>query len=254
MKMATTVTKICRIMQQFQESNALGITDLAQRTGLLPSDVHRILTSLRASRYVDQDPETRKYRLGVTLMRLGLMALEHNLLREEAQPVLAELSKRIRATTQLGLLDGERLELILIHQVDGPGGVKFQTNLGEVEPLHCTALGKTVLASLDRQTLGRALQNNGMPRRTSHTITDVATLEQQLERVRRCGYAVEREEFTNSLCCIGSAVRDGTGAVVGAINVPMPTTEFLSWNERRLASIVKDSAYHLSTILSRTES
>ena len=88
MKTATTVTKVCRIMEQFQQRQSLGITDLAKSTGLLPSDVHRILTSLRANRYVDQDPETKKYRLGVALMRLGLTAFERNLLREKAQPVL----------------------------------------------------------------------------------------------------------------------------------------------------------------------
>jgi DNA-binding IclR family transcriptional regulator len=74
MKPATTVTKVCRILEQFQERQSLGIADLARGTGLLPSDVHRILASLRAHHYIWQDPETKKYRLGVALMRLGLTA------------------------------------------------------------------------------------------------------------------------------------------------------------------------------------
>src|ERR1700722_29901 len=120
MKPATTVTKVCLIMEQFQERQSLEITDLARRTGLLPSDVHRILVTLRANRYIWQDPETKKYRLGVALMRLGLMAFERNLLREKAEPILTQLSERLGAATHLGLLDAQRMELILIDQIGGP--------------------------------------------------------------------------------------------------------------------------------------
>jgi IclR family transcriptional regulator, KDG regulon repressor len=254
MKAATTVTKVCRIMEQFHERQSLGVTDLAKSTGLLPSDVHRILSSLRANHYVDQDPDTKKYRLGVALMRLGLTALERNVLREKARPILLELSKRIGATTHLALLDEQRLELILVHQIKGPSAAMFQTHLGEVEHLHSTALGKTVLASLDRQTLRTVLQRNGMARSTSHTITDAGTLETQLEEIQRCGYAVDREEFTPSVCCIGSAVRDRTDAVAGAISASMPSALFLSWNEARLGAILKGAASKLSTIIGHVDS
>jgi IclR family transcriptional regulator, KDG regulon repressor len=74
MKAATTVTKVCRVMEQFRERQSFGISDLARRMELLPSDVHRILTSLRAFGYIEQDPETRKYRLGLSLLRLGRTA------------------------------------------------------------------------------------------------------------------------------------------------------------------------------------
>jgi DNA-binding IclR family transcriptional regulator len=76
MKPAAKVTKVCRVMDQFQERQPLGSADLARRTGLLPSDVHRILMSLRVNRYVWKDLETRKYQLGVALMRLGLRTFE----------------------------------------------------------------------------------------------------------------------------------------------------------------------------------
>lgn len=253
MKTATTVTKVCRLMEQFQERQSLGVTDLARSTGLLPSDVHRILTSLRSNHYVDQDSETRKYRLGVTMMRLGLTAFERNRLREKAQPILVALSKRIGATTHLGLLDGRKLELILMHSINGPVGVTFEAHLGEVEGLHSTALGKTILASLDHQTLDSVLKTRGMSRSTSNTITDSAALEQQLKNVRRCGYAVDREEFVSDVCCLGSAVHDRTGAVVGAISASMPSSPFLSWNEARLGAIVKSAASNLSTILGYNE-
>src|ERR1700722_4466769 len=174
MKPATTVTKVCRVMEQFQERQSLGITDLARRTGLLPSDVHRILMSLRANRYIWQDPETKKYRLGVALMRLGLTAFERNLMREKAQPIMTQLSRRLDATTHLGLLDGQRLELILIDQISGPTAEMLQVHLGETEQLHCTALGKAILANFDHRRLASALEKSGMPPSTCTTTTTAA--------------------------------------------------------------------------------
>src|ERR1700683_5401554 len=254
MKPATTVTKVCRVMEQFQERQSLGITDLARRTGLLPSDVHRILMSLRANHYIWQDPETKKYRLGLALMRLGLTAFEGNLLREKTQPILTQLSKRLGATTHLGLLDAQKMELILIDQISGPTAEMLQVHLGDIEQLHCTALGKAILANLDPRRFASALQKSGMPRSTRYTITDAAVLELQLEEVRRCGYSVDHEEFTRGVCCVGSSLRDFTGAVVGAISSSMPTSCFHEWGETQLGAILRIAADNLSAVLGPTES
>src|SRR5580700_2310400 len=101
MKSATTVTKICRIIDELGTRKWLGISDLSRRTALLPSDVHRLLTSLRRSGYVDQDAETKKYQLGVQLLRIGLEACQQNELYERAYPKLVELSQRDRKSTRL---------------------------------------------------------------------------------------------------------------------------------------------------------
>src|SRR3954454_2248524 len=100
-KPATTVTKVCRIIREFQYRKSFGITDMASRTDLLPNDVHRILTSLRESGYVEQDPKTRQYRLGLAFLRVGLTAFQHNELRQKARPLLGRLSAQIDATVYL---------------------------------------------------------------------------------------------------------------------------------------------------------
>ena len=101
MKTATTIVKVCRVMEQFRERQSLGITDLARKTELLPSDVHRILTSLRSVGYIEQDLETKKYRLGFSLVRLGLTVFRRNQLHDKAHPVLVRLSHQIGAATRL---------------------------------------------------------------------------------------------------------------------------------------------------------
>ena len=249
MKPATTVTKLCRVMEQFQERPSFGITDLARRTELLPSDVHRILTSLRAFGYVEQDPETKKYRLGFSLLRLGLTVFRRNQLREKAHPVLVRLSQKIEAATYLALLDERELKVILVDQVEGPNAPVFMDNLGGSERLHCTALGKIIMANVSRDLALSALEKSRLTRCTRHTITDISILQQQFEEIRRLGYAVDREEYTNGVCCLASPLRDQGGSVIGAIGTSMSSAQFLAWDESRLAAQLKSVALHVSTTL-----
>jgi IclR family KDG regulon transcriptional repressor len=249
MKPATTVTKLCRVMEQFQERPSFGITDLARRTELLPSDVHRILTSLRAFGYVEQDPETKKYRLGFSLLRLGLTVFRRNELREKAHPVLVRLSQKIAAATYLALLDERELKVILVDQVEGPNDPVVTDNLGGSERLHCTALGKIIMANVSRDLAHSALEKSSLTRCTRHTITDLSTLEQQFEQIRRLGYAVDREEYANGVCCLASPLRYQAGSVVGAIGTSMSCAQFVAWDEWRLAAQLKSVALHVSATL-----
>jgi IclR family transcriptional regulator, KDG regulon repressor len=237
MKPATTVTKLCRVMEQFQERQSFGITDLARRTELLPSDVHRILTSLRAFGYIEQDPETRKYRLGFSLLRLGLTVFRRDHLRENA------------AATHLALLDGRELKVFLVDQVEGPNDSIFSDHLGASERLHCSALGKTIIANLSPDIALPALEKSGLTKCTRNTITDMSILEQQFEGIRRLGYAVDREECVNGVCCLAVPLRDHAGNVVGAISTSMPASEFIAWDESRLGGHLKAAALNVSATL-----
>src|SRR5882757_11228219 len=104
MKPATTVTKVCRILDQFKNRPSLGITDLARSLDMLPSDVHRIVNSLQLYGYVERNPETRRYHLGAGLLRLSLTTLQRGVVQEKGHPVLVRLSSRLDAPTHLALL------------------------------------------------------------------------------------------------------------------------------------------------------
>jgi IclR family acetate operon transcriptional repressor len=249
MKTATTVTKLCRVIDQFQDHQSHGITDLARRTELLPSDVHRILASLRILGYVEQDPETRKYRLGFSLLRLGLAALHSNQLCGKAHPVLMRLSTEIAATTRLALLDRRELKVFLVDQVKGPKDLACGDHLGEAERLHCTALGKTVMANMSHDVALIALEKSGLKRFTRHTMTETAILERQFEQIRRLDYAVDREEYLNGICCLAAPLRDMAGNIVGAIGTSMPSSEFAAWDVSDLGSRIKAAAVRVSAAL-----
>jgi IclR family transcriptional regulator, KDG regulon repressor len=247
MKTATTAIKLCRIMEQFQDRQSFGITDLARRTELLPSDVHRLLASLRAFGYVEQDPETKKYRLGFPLIRLA--ALQWDALCEKAHPALVRLSQSIDADTWLALLDRRQTKGFLVDQATGPHRLALAEHLGGPAPLHCTALGKTIAAHLTEGVACSALEKRSLTRYTPWTITDPSTLQEQLQEIRRLGYAVDREEYMSGVCCMASPLRDGTGSLVGAISASMPSRQFLEWEESRLAAHLKAAALQASTTL-----
>jgi IclR family KDG regulon transcriptional repressor len=247
-KPATTVTKVCRIIHEFRENRSFGVTDLAKRTMLLPSDVHGILAGLRASGYVEHDPQTRRHRLGFGVLRLGISAFQQNYFRNKAQPVLERLSRQVNASVHLGILDQREMEVILIDHVDTSTENLFRGDLGGTVPLHCTAIGKAILAHVDRRTLSQAFENNAFSKNTKNTITDMMTLERQLEQIRLQGYALDLSECREGACCLGSPLMDCSGRVVGAISTSMSTSVFRECDEKWLAR-VRSAAWTISAEL-----
>jgi IclR family KDG regulon transcriptional repressor len=249
MKPSTTVTKVCRILAEFRNRPSLGVSDLARRTNLLPSDVHRILASLKPFGYIEQDAETKRYRLGYGLMRLGLTSFQQNILHSNGGPILTRLSERLEAATHLAVFDQHECEVFRIGQVDLASKSLFEARLGATENFHSSALGKIIMAYLDRETILRVLERKGLKRITGRTITNFEALEIEFQTIRQRGYALDREECIEGACCIASGVRDCTGAVIGALSASMEANRFYSSNQASLASQVTSAATQLSSAL-----
>ncbi|MFN7992405.1 MAG: IclR family transcriptional regulator [Bryobacteraceae bacterium] len=249
MKPATTITKVCRVLDVFRDKPSLALTELAHETGLLPSDVHRILHSLEPYGYIEQDPSSKKYHLGLHVLKLGYTVLQRLELREIGRPLLRHLSEEIEATVNLAVIDRRELEIIFVEQVDSPTEWQLKPRIGARAAPHCTALGKVLTAFVDRSLARRILKKNGMPKCTDQTIVTAAAFEKELERVREQGYGVDREEGVEGACCMAAPIRDHTGAVVAAVSASMMSSHFYRWNEARLASVMKSAAARLSASL-----
>jgi IclR family transcriptional regulator, KDG regulon repressor len=246
MKPATTVTKVCRVLGEFKHRPSLGITDLARRLELFPSDIHRILTSLQIYGYVEQNPETKRYQLGTGLLRLGITTFQRNVVQEKGRVILSRLAKQLNAATHLAMFDVAECEVFLLDQVDFSPEPIFKAQPGATTLAHSTALGKTILAEMDPQTFKRVLDRTGLRKSTKWTITDLPTLEIELQLIRQRGFAVDREESAEGACCIGCPVRNCTGIVIGAIGASMRANHFQALNLNRLASHVDAAAAELS--------
>lgn len=246
MKPASTVSKVCRVLAEFRHRPSLGITDLARRTGLLPSDVHRILASLKHCGLVEQNPRTKTYRLGVGMMKLGLAAFQRNELRELARPLLLRLTESVEASTHLAIFDPQEMDIFLADQFDTSGETTFKANFGATAAGHCTALGKAIMANLSPDVALRYLEQKGTPRSAPNTITRIPELESELNKIRTQGFSLDIEESSPGACCVGAAVRDWSGSAVGAISVSMAAPRFYRSSAAELAALVRSAAIELS--------
>jgi DNA-binding IclR family transcriptional regulator len=249
MKPATSIEKVCRVFDALRAETLMGVTAIAERTGLLPSDVHRIVRSLEHFGYIEQDPETRQYRLGLELLKLGYLVGERLQLREVARPHLRRLACAVRATANLAVFDGHDLEVIFVEQVDSPGELQIRLRIGKRVAAHATSVGKVLLAHLEPGLADRVIERHGMPRFTRRTITNPARLKAELDSVRREGYAMDRAEGLEGAWCIGAPVRDHTGRVAAAISISLLGSQLGSQDEARVIALLKETAGRISTDL-----
>lgn len=253
MKPATTISKVCRVLAEFRTRPNMGVTELARRTELLPSDVHRILNSLAAFGFIEQSSGNKTYRLGMSLTKLGLTALQRNELWECSRPLLQKLAEDTEATAHLAIFDAREPDIFLAEQIDNTGEVSFKSRYGAVVRPHCTALGKAIAASLHPSAVTELIRKSGLPRYTGHTITEPEELERDLEATQIRGYSLDMEESAEGACCLGAVVCDCSGAAIAAVSVSMPAHRFTRFPEVLLAGVVRHAAADLSAMLGSGE-
>jgi IclR family acetate operon transcriptional repressor len=202
-------------------TQALSLGELAEAVGLPKGTTHRLLSSLVYFNYVQQEPVSRGYRLGFKLVTLGNYLLDQIDLRKVAQPHLLELAQRTEETANLAVLD--RDEALYIDKIQlSSSGLHMTSRIGYRAPLHCSAMGKVLLAHQPDAEIDRIIARRGLPRRTAKTITDGAALKTHLHTVRAEGYAMDDEEHSNGVRCVAAPIRDTRGEIVAAISVSAP--------------------------------
>lgn len=209
------------LLDTLAEFGEVGHADLSRRVGMDPSQVHRALRVLQQSTYVEQDPRTKKYRLGSRVVELASSYLRRVDIRLEARPVLAHLQERTGHTAHLAILS--RHYSVVIEQERGPSANSLDIDMGDIAPLHATALGKVLLAYLDTSALDQALAELEYVPLTTHTLISDGDLRAQLHDIRERGYATDQEEAYRGVCCVAAPVFNWTGKAVAAMSVSGPS-------------------------------
>jgi IclR family pca regulon transcriptional regulator len=197
----------------------LGVSDLARELGLSRSTAHRYVATLATLGYLQQDVETKKYRLGPRVLDLGFSAINSMELRHIGSPHLEQLSQATGHTVNMAVLDG--VDIVYIERIQGSGPEEIDLNLhvGSRLPAYCTSAGKVLLAFLPQDELRSRLDEMQLSRRGPNTITAKRELLKELVRVRERGLAVNNEELAYGLRSLAVPVRSQTGTVVAAINI-----------------------------------
>jgi DNA-binding IclR family transcriptional regulator len=203
------------------ERSGLSGTELAAAVGISKGTAHRLLSSLADQRLVQQDPLTKRYRLGLGLFELGNQVLAHLQPVEVAKPYLERLVEETGETANMAVMDGGMA--LYVAKVECSFSVRIGSMVGLRQPCHCTGLGKVLLA-YHADGDGSQPGAGGLSRRTERTIVDVEHLRQELELVTGLGYALDDQEFEDGLRCIAAPVRDHTDSVIAAVSVSGPTS------------------------------
>ena len=205
------------------------LTELSHRTGLNISTCHHLLATLIRRGFATKVPGRRLYALGARIFFLGHACLQVDLPRR-AQPYLEAINQATGETVHLAALQGDNVVTLSVREARH--AVRVDTGkIGKVEAPHATSVGKAILAWLPEDEIRRILAS-GMKRFTEKTITDLPALLQSLRVVRRNGYAIDREEYLPGVICVGAAIRDQAGTVIGAISASTPT---MRANEEHIA-------------------
>jgi IclR family pca regulon transcriptional regulator len=199
----------------------LGVSELAREVGLSRSTAHRYIATLTSLGYLQQDPPTRRYRLGPRVLDLGFSAINSMDLREVAAPHLQALSDETGHTVNMAILDGADIVYIERCRTSQRGQRDIDLNLhvGSRLPAYCTSMGKVLLAHLDPERQRAVLDDVQFTQRGPNTLTARDELLLELVRVRQAGVAVNNEELAYGLRSIAAPIRGQSGEVVAAINL-----------------------------------
>jgi DNA-binding IclR family transcriptional regulator len=206
------------ILDVLGESNEdLSLADMGKKLDLNKSTSYRLLRTLERHRFAEKDFGTGKYRLGSKLLELGARAVARFDLVTIGRPYLEKLSAQTGETAHLGVLCDH--EVVSMAAANGRHALRMSVTVGGKAPVHCSSLGKAILALLPENEVDMIVRKYGLKAYTRNTITRRSDLKAELAQIRTRGFAIDDQELEEGLKCIGAAVQDYSGTVVAALSV-----------------------------------
>ncbi len=216
------LSKVFSIIETVVAGQDKGViySEIVAALDLPKSSVHRILKDLTELGYLNFNPETKRYFGSLRLAAIGAEVMSNFQLRDHVRPHLLELHRETDHTTNLGILDG--ILGVFVDKIESKDfGIKLFSEIGKTFPLHCTGLGKTLLAFSSDDTVAKFLEAP-LQAITEKTITDPEVFKRELTLIRDRGYAMDNEEITRGIMCVAAPVFGFNGEMVCAISLTFP--------------------------------
>jgi len=226
------------------ESEGLSNAEISRKLQIPKSSASYILRTLEKQNYVNRDPDTGKYRVGLKILSLSRGALSGIDVREVALPIMRNLMEKTNLTCHLAILDGP--EAVYIEKVEPQGFIRMDTWVGRRMRVHATSVGKALVAYIPQDKLEKILAERAMERRTPKTITTVPRLLKELEKVRSAGYAVDDEENNLGARCLGAPIFNQQGMVEASLGLSGTINQVNAQTMPRIIEALKDAARHIS--------
>lgn len=202
------------------QDRELGLSDVVNRTGLNKTTAKRLISNLTSRGYLQQNPQTRRYQLGMRLFELGGVVFSSFSLRRAASSPMTGLQNKTGATVLLGVKMED--QLVYVDKREGDGIIRISSDVGWRRPLHYGMLGMVLMASIESKEVDRILQEFPLEAHTPFSITDIDAFSLRLEEIRVYGYVFEKEEAVEGLIGIAAPIRDYSRQVVAALGIALP--------------------------------
>lgn len=225
----------------------LTLAELSRTVGLPKATVHRLAGLVEAEGLIERDPLARRYVVAGRFDDLALNALRTAPLHRNRRQLLQRLSERLGETVNLGVLHGG--EVMYLERVESAWPLRMELKPGSRVPIHCTAIGKLLLAFAPTAVRERLLMVAALEARTAHTITEPARLREALEATRRRGWSEDDEEFLAGVCCIAVPVRGARAKVLAGLAVSAPTARLPLDRARTMVPDLREAADQLGAYL-----
>lgn len=220
-----------------QNRPTLGITEISHDLGLAKGTVHGLVRTLAKAGFLQQDPESRKYRLGLKIYELGMILASTLEITDKAPGPTSQLAKRTGLVAKVAIWDGNSALLVL--HIDPRAHALFTHQIGPSIPGYCSALGKAILAHLKPGDLDAYFDRTPLTPYTGTTIVDRKALMADLEETRQKGYSVDREETVLGCECIGAPIAGRGGGVEAAISLSGSVEQLFPEQAEKREAVVK---------------
>lgn len=193
----------------------LGISQIAEKTGLPKATAHRLVTALCTRGYLQKD-HGNTYQVGIKLIEVASYYINELELQTEVRPYLKEIVQQLNLTAHLGVLDKDKV--VYVEKQDLFSRFGLYAQIGYRIPAYCSSMGKCLLSALSEEKLSETLQGGSFVRFTANTITDFKALKQELQKVRNRGWAIDDQEERIGQRCVGAPIYDYRGEMIAAIS------------------------------------
>ncbi|MDM4767288.1 DNA-binding transcriptional regulator KdgR [Pelomonas sp. SE-A7] len=241
------VLKVFAILQALSEQRDTGISELSVRLAMPKATVYRFLQTMMTLGYVRQESGSERYGLTMKAFELGAKALQYPDLIDLAKHHMQMLADATGETVHLGtLIDSE---IIYVHKVDSRHMLGMYSRVGRRAPLHCTAIGKVLMAWEHPERRDRVLAGAEFKRFRDKTIVELPAYLAELDRVRAQGFGEDREEFDDHIRCLGVPIFDRLGQPIAGMSVSFPTFRFDEAKQPEIVKFLQDASRDISARL-----
>ncbi len=245
MQILSSVKKALELLDHFTvERPELGLAEISREVDAHKSSVFRVLTTLEAAGFLEKDPLSGKYRLGLKILDLAGRVWGCHDIRQIAAPFMEELARQTEEVIHLAVLDGADIVYL---EKKGQGQIlTVATRVGGRNPAYASSMGKILLADLSESELKGILGQGKLKKLTPNTIDEIPKLIKELASIRKQGFALDNEETFPGIRCVGAPIRDARGRVIAAVSATVPAQRMDDKRIRELWRLVTNTARMIS--------